>query len=150
MANSLIPFKSDFGSFSDLRNEMDQLFERFFGGSDGGSISQQSAWAPRLDLAQTDNAYEVSVELPGMNADDINVELQHGDLWITGEQKRESEEHGKTWHRGERCRGQFRRVVRLGDDVDPEHVEAEYRDGVLHISVKKTEAAQTKKISIKH
>ncbi len=150
MANSLIPFNTDFGSFGDLRNEMDQLFERFFNGGNGGSVSQPGIWAPRLDLAQTEDAYEVSVELPGMNADDIHVELQHGDLWITGEQKRETEEKGRTWHRVERSYGQFRRVVRLGDDVDPEHVEAEYRDGVLHITVKKSEEAQTKKITIKH
>lgn len=148
MVDSLIPFKTGIGSFGDLRSEMDQLFDRFFNGN-GGDIVRQPVWAPRLNLAQTEKAYEVSVELPGMSIEDINVELKNGDLWITGEQKQQLEEKDKTWHRVERYYGQFRRVIRLGDDVDPTHVDAEYRDGILNVSVHKKEGAQTKKIEIK-
>lgn len=146
---TLIPFNTRFGLMDDFRREMDQLFNRFFEGENGGESSQLSTWTPRLNLSESENSYEVSVDLPGLTPDGVNVELRHGDLWITGERKGESEEQGRTWHRVERFHGQFRRVVRLGDDVDPENVEAEYHDGVLHVTVSKTEVARPKKIEIK-
>ncbi|HID22904.1 MAG TPA: Hsp20/alpha crystallin family protein [Planctomycetaceae bacterium] len=150
MTTSLVPFGTRFGLFDDLRKEMDNLFNRFFAAEDGGELAQLTTWTPRLNLSETDKAYEVTVDLPGMKPEDFQVELKHGDLWITGERKGETEEKGKTWHRVERYYGQFRRVIALGDDVDPEHVEAEYKDGVLRITVPKAESAQTKRIEIKH
>ncbi len=146
---TLAPFGNRFGLFDDLRREMDNLLTRFFTGEDGGEASQIAVWAPRLNLSETDKEYEVTVDLPGMKPEDIQIELRQGDLWITGERKAETEEKGKTWHRVERFYGQFRRVVRLGDDVDPENVEAEYKDGVLKITVPKAPTAQTKRIEIK-
>ena len=80
---------------------------------------------------------------------ETSVELRHGDLWITGQRTEQHEEKGKTWHRVERHYGQFRRVVRLGDDVNPDEVDAEYKDGVLKVSVAKCEEARTKKIEVK-
>jgi HSP20 family protein len=128
---------------------MDHLFNRFLEGENGGESTQISTWSPRLNLSESESSYEVSVDLPGLKPEEVNVELRHGDLWIAGERTGESEEQGRTWHRVERFYGQFRRVVRLGDDVDPENVEAEYHDGVLHITVPKTEVARSKKIEIK-
>ncbi len=146
---TLIPFNTRFGLMDDFRREMDQLFNRFFEGENGGETNQVSTWAPRLNLSETESAYEVSVDLPGLTPDAVNVELRHGDLWITGERRGESDEKGRTWHRVECNSGQFRRAVRLGDDVDPGNVQAEYRDGVLHITVPKSETARTKRIEIK-
>lgn len=150
MTTSLVPFGTRFGLMEDFRKEMDSLFNRFFPGENGGDATQLSTWTPSLNLSESDNAYEVSVDLPGIKAEEVNVELRHGDLWITGERQGESEEKGRTWHRIERYYGQFRRVVRLGDDVDAEHIDAEFKDGVLQIRVPKTEQAKTKKIEIKH
>lgn len=149
MTTSLIPFNTRMGLFDDFRKEMDHLFDRFLRGENGGEYTQVSTWTPRLNLAERENCYDVSVDLPGLKPEEVNVELRHGDLWITGERKGESEEQGKTWHRVERYFGQFRRVVRLGDDVDPDNVEAEYKEGVLHITVPKTKEAQPKRIAIK-
>lgn len=146
MTTALRPFKQ-WSPFGDFRNEMDTLMERFFGGESNGT--EISNWTPRLNLAENEDCYEVSIDLPGMNPDDVNVELRHGDLWITGNRHEQFEEKEKKWHRIERFHGEFRRVVRLGDDVDPENVEAEYKDGVLHISVPKSETAKTKRIEIK-
>jgi len=132
--------------FDSLRREMDDLFEQFFGGeaADGGAV-----FAPRTNLAETDQHYELTVDLPGMKPDDFHVELKDRELWITGERKHEAEEKGKTYHRVERTYGRFRRVISLGADADPEKIDAEYKDGVLRITVAKSEAAQPRKITVK-
>ena len=148
MTGSLIPFGTRFGLLDDFRKEMDQLFHRFGGGEDGGEMAP-AQWAPRLNVSETDTEYEVVVDLPGLKPEEVSVELRQGDLWVTGERKSETEQKGKTWHRVERSYGQFRRVVRLGDDVAPDKVTAEYKDGVLQIVVPKAEQAKTKKIEIK-
>ncbi|MEX0718004.1 MAG: Hsp20/alpha crystallin family protein [Planctomycetaceae bacterium] len=106
-------------------------------------------FAPECNLAESETEYEVTLDLPGLKPDDFNVELQHGDLWITGERKHEAEQKGKTWHRVERQYGQFRKMIRLGEDVDPEGIDAQYRDGVLRITVPKTEISKPKKIAVK-
>jgi HSP20 family protein len=149
MATQLIPFGTRPGLFHDFRKEMDDLMGRFFTNENGGETAQMASWAPRLNLSETETQYELSLDLPGVKPDDVNVELRQGELWITGTRQAETEEKDKTWHRIERYWGQFRRVVRLGDDVDSEHVDAQYKDGVLHITVPKSAQAQTRKITIK-
>lgn len=133
--------------FDSLRREMDQLFNQFFGAEDGGESLQM--FAPRTNVAETEKHYEITVDLPGLKPEEFNVELKEGHLWITGERKQETEEKGKTYHRVERFFGQFRRVIPLGGDVDAEKIAAEYKDGVLRITVPKTEAAQPKRIAVK-
>src|SRR5690606_15424105 len=114
--------------------EIDEVLDRFFDSPEEGNGDRLS-WTPRVNLAESDTRYEVSVDLPGVKPEDIDVEIRHGDLWITGSRSGESEEKGRTWHRVERFHGEFRRVVRLGDAVDTENVSAEYENGVLRISV---------------
>ena len=135
-----------FGMMEDFRREFDQVVSRFFNGADEQGVA---FWTPRTDLAETESGYDVSLDLPGLKPDEFDVELRHGDLWITGRRHDEHEESGKTWHRVERHNGQFRRVIRLGDDVNPEGVNAEYKDGVLRIHVPKSEAAKSRKIEVK-
>jgi HSP20 family protein len=108
-----------------------------------------TVWLPHVNLAETENEYLVAVDLPGMTRDEINVEFVQGDLWITGERRQESEESGKTYHRVECSYGTFRRMVRLGDAVDGERVDAEYKEGVLRITVPKAEAAKPHRIEIR-
>jgi len=148
MSRSLIPFGARFGLLDDFRKEMDQLFHQFNSGEKGGEMAPVQ-WSPRLNVSENETQYDVSIDLPGLKPEEVNVELRQGELWITGERKTETEEQGKTWHRVERSYGQFRRVVRLGDDLASDKVEAEYKDGVLKIVVPKAEQAKTKKIEIK-
>jgi HSP20 family protein len=147
MSRSLIPFGTRFGLFEDFRKEMDQLFGHF--GQGNGGEGALVHWSPKLNLSESETQYDVEVDLPGLKPEEVNLELKQGDLWITGERKSESEEKGKTWHRVERSYGQFRRVIHLGDDVATESVTAEYKDGVLHVTVPKAEKAKTRKIEIK-
>ena len=133
MSRALTPFSSGALSpwdvrgprwFDSLRREMDQLFNQFLAGAEDGG-EQLQMFAPRTNVAKTDKNYEISVDLPGLKPEEFNVELKEGHLWITGERKQEAEEHGKTYHRVERMYGQFRRVIPLGMDVDPEKVAAD-------------------------
>jgi HSP20 family protein len=146
-----------FTSFVPLDTRLTRLFgdfERAFSGngaepSNGNESTEMAVWSPRVNLAETENEYLVTVELPGMTRDEINVEFVQGDLWITGERRHVSEEKGKTWHRIESLYGSFRRMVRLGDAVNSESVDAEYKDGVLFITVRKAEVAKPHRIEIR-
>jgi len=106
-------------------------------------------FTPELDVAETDTTVEVSAELPGMKPEEINVEVQNGQLWISGEKKEEKEEKGKTYHRVERRYGSFRRMLPIPASVDPEKVEASFHEGVLKITLAKTEEAKAKHVEVK-
>jgi HSP20 family protein len=146
-----------FTSFVPLDTRLTRLFgdfERAFSGngaepSNGNERTEMAVWSPRVNLAETENEYLVTVELPGMTRDEINVEFVQGDLWITGERRHVSEEKGKTWHRIESLYGSFRRMIRLGDAVNSESVDAEYKEGVLFITVRKAEVAKPHRIEIR-
>jgi HSP20 family protein len=133
--------------FDDFRREMNQLVSNFFGGEDGGR--GVAGFMPRTNIAETDSGYEVSLDLPGMKPEEVNIELKEGQLWVTGERKCEREEKGKTFHRVERQYGQFRRIIPFDVPVDADKVEAEYKDGVLHVTVPKSETAKPRRIEVK-
>jgi HSP20 family protein len=127
---------------------MENLMERFFRPEEGW-FPAVTEFAPKADLAETDAAYELTVDLPGIKPEDVNVEIRDGGLWISGTRKEEKEEKGKTFHRLERSYGEFRRLIPLAGGVDADKVEAEYKDGVLKVTVPKTEAAKPKHITVK-
>ena len=147
MTRMLVPWTTRFPRGLDVfRNELENALGRFLGPVEGDSIA---SFAPHMNVAETEGAYEITVDLPGMKAEEFNIEVKSGELWITGERKHESEEKGKTFHRVERCYGTFRRVITLPPDADAENVNAEYKEGVLHVTVPKTEAALPKRIEVK-
>jgi HSP20 family protein len=121
--------------------------DRFSGTENSGTVSK--CFAPDTNLAETDSQFEVTLDLPGMKPEDFNLEFNDGQLWITGERQQEEEEKGKTYHRVERSYGHFRRGISLGPDVDPEKIEATYKDGILTVVVPKAPAACPRKIEVK-
>lgn len=143
--NSLM--RPQFGLMEDFRKEVDQLMGRFLNG--GNSENPLSLWAPRVNVAEKEDAFEVTADVPGMKPEDVNVELKNGELLISGHRSEEHEEQGRTWHRVERHSGQFRRMIRLGDDVSTDKVTAEYKDGVLRVHVPKSEGAKSRKIEVR-
>ena len=146
MSRALLPWSNwTPGLFDDFGKEVNRLMDRFYDGENGES----RFFAPRVNIAETDKAYEVTVDLPGMKSEEFNIEFKDGQLWITGERKHEEEEKGKTYHRIERRYGQFLRVIALGADVDVDNVDANYRDGVLMLHVPKIPAAQPRRINVK-
>jgi HSP20 family protein len=147
MSTSLVPFET---RLTNLFGDFEHAFNRARAGpSNASENAEMTVWLPHVNLAETENEYLVTVDLPGMTRDAIDVELVQGDLWITGERRPESEEAGKTYHRVECAYGTFRRMVRLGDAVDSERVDAEYKEGVLRITVPKVEAAKPHRIEIR-
>jgi HSP20 family protein len=135
----------DLRLFEGFRREMDRLWEDFFGGDAG----RHDWFAPRTNIAETDKEYEITLDLPGMKPEDFTVEVKDGNLWITGERKEETREEGKTYHSIECQYGQFRRVIPLGEAVNSDKIEAQYKDGVLRLTVPKAESAQPKRIEVK-
>lgn len=131
-----------------LEGDMESLFERFFGPVERPLMSFEG-FVPRTNVAETDGEFEVSVELPGMKAEEFDVELKDKSLWITGEKKEEEEEKGKEYHRVERHHGEFRRVIPLPTAVEESEISATYTDGVLTVRVPKAADVQPKHIEIK-
>ena len=130
-----------------FEDEMEDLVDRFFG-RDGDSLPACQGFVPKMDLVETESALEVHVDLPGLTPKDVEVEVKDGDLWISGSYKEDKEEKGKTLHRLERHRGEFRRVLALPSAINEEGIEAKFVNGVLHITVPKTADAQVKHVPI--
>src|SRR5262245_9671764 len=149
MSRTLIPWESRLGrTFDRLENEMSGLMRRFFG-DEPANWQNSGAFSPLMNVAETEQAYEITAELPGVKSDDLSVEFREGTLVISGRKGEEKEEKGKTFHRVERFAGEFQRVIPLPQTVDQEHVEAQYKDGVLRVTVPKAEAAKPRQINIK-
>lgn len=111
--------------------------------------SNLNQWLPTLDVAEQKDSYTVQLDLPGIKKEDVHVSFEEGILTIQGERKQESEQKDKEYHRIERSYGRFERSLNLGSAVDPERIQANYKDGVLEIIVAKSEKAKPKAIDIK-
>ncbi|MFI6853945.1 Hsp20/alpha crystallin family protein [Streptomyces sp. NPDC050416] len=137
------PVWDPFREFQDLYQRMGQLWQSAVPGG-GGLLSE--TWAPLADLEETDDAYVVEVDLPGVKKDDITVELNAGELTVHGEIK-EKERTGVLRSRTRRT-GQFDYRVTLPQDTDEERITAELADGVLTVKVPKAEKAKPRRIEI--
>lgn len=145
---SLAPTTDRFTSlFDQMDREMRDLMHGVWG-TDGGELATMN-FVPSVDFVEKENEFEVTVDLPGLKPEEVNVELKGEALWITGERKEEKEEKDKTYHRIERSYGEFRRVLALPSAVKEDEIEAKFVDGVLKVSVPKAEEAKTKHIEVK-
>ncbi len=130
-----------------FREEMDDLMSRFWSGTQDGWLSGN--FAPSVDLTEADNAFEVRIDIPGMESKDIDVQV-HGNLvTISGERKEEKEAKGKTFHRVERRTGKFSRSLTLPCGINEDEVAAEYVKGILTLKLPKCEEAKCKKVTVK-
>lgn len=106
-------------------------------------------WAPPVDIRETDQAFAVTVDLPDVKKEDIKVEMHNGTLTIEGERKKEQEEKKEKFHRIERQYGAFVRRFTMPAEVDEAKVVAEFKDGVLNITLPKAVAAVVKPVEVK-
>ncbi|MBI5265091.1 MAG: Hsp20/alpha crystallin family protein [Bradyrhizobium sp.] len=146
--------------FESLRKEVDRLFEDFGGDLWGRpfrslarleqNVAKQIA-APAVDVTETDKAYEITAELPGMDEKNVEVNLANGGLIIKGKKKEEKEETKMDYYVSERRYGSFERFFGLPDGVDADKIEATFKNGVLKVTLPKTPEAQqpAKKIEVK-
>lgn len=146
MLANLTPRKLRVPFFGELERELPALWERFVGPEEWMGFGH--GFTPRTNVVETPEKFEVSLELPGMRPEEFKVEVQAGELWISGEKKEEKEEKGKTFHRVERRFGEFKRVIPLPANVNTEKVAAEYKEGVLRIALPKTEEAKGKMVPV--
>lgn len=137
-----------FRELSGFQDEMNQLFEDFFGRVPNRRMFAEGFWAPLMDIEETKDEILVKAELPGMKKEDVKIQINNDVLAITGERKREEETREKTFHRIERAYGKFQRMIRLPAEVDPTKVKATYENGVLTVRLPKSEQAKPKDIAI--
>jgi len=144
MARTFMPFRNGIAPLEDLAREVDSLVQNMFDPED----RQQHKFAPAANLAESETAYELTLDLPGIQPDDVSVELNDDKLVVAGERKSETEQAGKTFHRVERSYGKFRRVLSIPAPVDEERITAEFKDGVLFVKLPKSEKVKIKRISV--
>ncbi len=125
--------------------------EDFFSSTRGLApwIRRELGFGPVADISESDQEYRVEVELPGLKKDDLNVTVDSGRLHITGERRQEDKDEGKNYVRTERSYGSFSRTMQLPATVNEDEAEAEYKDGVLTVTLPKTPEARGKKIDVK-
>ena len=141
MYRSLFP-RDLFAEIDRLQREMAQAFDW------SPSIRGVTRGFPAMNVGSTAKSVEIYAFAPGIDPAGLEVQIEKGVLTIAGERKTEEVQDQATVHIDERFAGRFRRVVTLPDDVDPAAVRATYRNGILHISVGRKEAAQPRRIAI--
>jgi HSP20 family protein len=139
--------------FFSLQRDVNRIFEEFWKRFDQpfGAIGRWDSGGPRTDVAETDSALEVSVELPGLEREEVDVSLTDSALTIKGEKKRERKESEKGYHMSERSYGSFYRSIPLPSGVDTDKASADFKNGVLTVTLPKTREAlsDVRKIEVK-
>ena len=142
---NLVPIRRTSNVFSPA--SLDRFFDSpFFRSFDDRPASQ--GWTPAVEVFESEGALNFSVEVPGLNKDDLKIDVENGHLTISGEKKVESED-GKEYFRRERFYGEFTRTFRLPDSVDTDNISANLTNGVLRISMPRKEEAKPKQIEVK-
>lgn len=130
----------------DLQRSINQLFGT---GRSGGEDVALSAWTPPVDIFEGENEYVIKLELPEISREDVKVNLNDQTLSISGERKIENEEKRDGYHRIERSYGQFYRSFTLPPNVNTGAIDAQFKDGVLRLTLPKREEAKPKNIEVK-
>jgi HSP20 family protein len=136
-----------FRDLMSIQNELNRLFGRTYAG--GESAPSSGSWMPALDVFETQDKFVVTVELPGVNPDEVDVSVEDSTLTITGERKFYENVSDDSFHRVERRYGSFARSLSLPQTADAERIEASFDRGVLTIEVPRVEQAKPKRIQVR-
>lgn len=131
-----------------LQRKVDSLFDQFFGRQPSEEGSRSAVWAPKTDLSETEEAFHIRLDVPGMRTEDIKITLQNNTLTVSGSRESEQTEEGEGYVRAERAFGNFHRTFTLPRAVDEENIEAGYDKGVLSIHVPKREESKPRQVEI--
>jgi HSP20 family protein len=138
-----------FEDIEKVRSEMDRLMDTFlFGEPQRGDFWEEAEWLPAVDVAETKNEVVVKVEIPGMDPKEFDISLSEGTLTIRGEKKQDRVEE-ENYHLTERRYGTFTRSILLSAEVQSEKIRASYKDGILRVTLPKSEGTKRKEIKIK-
>ena len=140
------PFLSPWRELEDVSDRPNTLF----GFPGQGEAASRSVWTPAVNVEESKEALLLSAELPGMNIDDIEIEIENNVLSLRGEKREEREEkEGRRYHLWERAYGAFERSFTLPRTVKTDGISAEFKDGILFVQMPKAPEAKSRKISIK-
>jgi HSP20 family protein len=137
--------------FRDLvttQKEFDRLFREAFSPMSGETELSTRSWAPPVDIYETEDAIVLKAELPGVDAKDVEVRVEDNTLYLKGERKFEKEVKEQNYHRVERSYGSFARSFSLPNSISADKVKAEFKDGLLTLTMPKREEAKPKTIKI--
>ncbi len=134
-----------FRQFRSLQSEINRLFDRDIDDSTG----QMTAWPMRVDIREDENQIVIKADVPGMEQKDINVNVDNGQLTISGERKFDDEERKESYHRVERAYGRFSRSFQLPNTTDTGKISAVYKNGVLEVTLPKLEEAKPRSIQVR-
>jgi HSP20 family protein len=130
-----------------LQTEVNRVFDTFFGGGRSG-LAGSRRWVPAMDLAETEDHLVLRADLPGLDKDDVKIEIKDGVLTVSGERKSEEEKRGEGYHRVERAYGSFSRSLSLPRGVDAGQVEADFDNGVLEVRIPKPAERKPHRVQI--
>jgi HSP20 family protein len=136
-----------FQELSSIQNELNRLFGRTFG--EGSEEVRMAAWVPAVDVAETQDRFLITAELPGLRPEDVDISVENSVLRIQGERRFYDERKEDDFHRIERRFGSFTRSITLPSTADAENIQASFDAGVLTIEVPKREEAKPRKIQVK-
>lgn len=142
---TLVRFREPFREFAALQNEMNRLMGGLVAGGNGRS---NEAWAPAVDVWETENELVYSFDLPGVARDKINVEFEDGALTVSAERERTDEVKDDRFYRFERRFGTFSRTIALPQGTTDESIKADYKDGVLEVRIAKPEQPKPRRIEV--
>jgi len=138
-----------FIELEDVSNHLNRIFKRLpVRTAPDRELLTIADWTPTVDITETDTAYLIKGEIPGVNKEDVKVTIEDGMVTMRGERKMEKEEKDKKFHRIERSYGSFMRSFRVPDDVDEASVKAEFKDGMINVTLPKTAKAKAKSINV--
>lgn len=147
---SIVRWTDPFRELEAMRERMNRLFEELGGGLFKGVEEGRApaTWTPAVDIHETDDSVIVTAELPGVERDQVHVEVREGVLTLRGERKSERKSKGEYYHRMERSYGSFVRSFSLPATVDEDKIRATLKNGVLEIRLPKKEEARPKEIPV--
>lgn len=145
----LVPIKRNvsfpWAGFSDLEQQLDRIFRA----EQASGQRADRSWMPPVDIHETDTAYILEADLPGMTKDDISVTIHEDRVTLKGTRKREEKQEEKGFRRYERAEGAFERSFRINGGIVAAHVEAAFANGVLTVTLPKPEEAKPKQVEVK-
>ncbi len=138
-----------YDQYGQLNREFDRMISRFFDSRAATTTSEALAsWYPRMDVNERESELVIRFDLPGMEAEDIQITLENNIVTVSGERKFEQDEKQDNFHRVECCYGRFTRSFALPRTADGEKIKAKYTDGVLELTLPKREEAKPKQITV--
>ena len=131
-----------------LQSEVNRIFDAFFGGRPAQGAARAQRWLPAMDLVETDDHLVLRADLPGLERDDVEIEVKDGVLTISGERRSEHEQKSEGFYRMERAFGSFSRSLSLPDGVDADSISADFDKGVLEVRIPKPAETKPHRVQI--